>query len=227
MIIPAIDLCGGEAVRLYKGDYNQKTVYGNPIDIAQKFKSMGAEYLHIVDLDGAKEGSPRNFETIKEISRILPIQVGGGIRDIKTAKEYLQFADRVIIGTAAVEKPDFLKKIIEEKGANRVVVGVDVRNGKVSTGGWLSDSGVDYLEFIEGLKKTGVQTIIVTDISRDGTLTSPNWDMYDGISGVNVIVSGGVSCEADIIKARKYKGVIVGKAYYEGKVDLEKCLKNE
>jgi len=224
MIIPAIDILNGEAVRLYKGDYNQKTVYGNPVEIAREFRDMGIKYLHIVDLDGAKDGMPRNFETIKEISGVLPFQVGGGIRDAGTVDEYLKFADRVILGTAAVEKPGFLREMIVNHGAERIVVGVDVRNGSVAVGGWLANSGMDYLDFIEGLKENGVKTIIVTDISRDGTLTSPNWEMYERITGMDVIVSGGVSCVDDIQKALAYHGVIVGKAYYEGKVDLVECL---
>ena len=225
-IIPAIDIKNGEAVRLYKGDYAQKTVYGNPVEIARNFKDMGTEYLHIVDLDGAKDGSPQNFEIIRQISDTLPIQVGGGIRDSKTAHKYLKFADRVILGTVAVKKPDFVREMIEKYGADRIVVGVDVRNCKVSVDGWLADSGLDYLEFIEQLKQLGVRLIIATDIDKDGTLTSPNWAMYEEIKGIDVIVSGGVSSTEDIEKARKYYGVIVGKAYYEGKVDLQWALKN-
>lgn len=226
LILPAIDLLGGEAVRLYKGDYQQKTVYGNPLEIAQKFKAMGAKFLHVVDLDGAKNGSPCNHEIIRQISEILPMQIGGGIRTAATVEEYLKIANRVILGTIAVQKPEFVQEMIEKHGSERIVVGVDVRNGKVSTSGWLEDSSLNYLEFIEHLKQIGVQYIVATDIAKDGTLTSPNWEMYEQIKGINVVVSGGISCDADVAKASKYYGVIVGKAYYEGKVDLEKCLKN-
>lgn len=224
-IIPAIDLINGEAVRLYKGDYSQKTVYGDPVEVALKFKAMGVTYLHVVDLEGAKEGSPCNFDTVRHISEILPVQVGGGIRDSDTVDAYLQFADRVILGSIAAKNPVFVREMVGKYGA-RIAVGVDIQDGKVATGGWLENSGLDYLKFIEQLKHHGVQTIIVTDISRDGTLTSPNWDIYEKISGINVIVSGGVSCDADVIAAQKYYGVIVGKAYYEGRVDLACLLKN-
>ena len=225
-ILPAIDLLNGEAVRLYKGDYSQKTVYGDPVLIAQKFKDMGAYYLHIVDLDGAKEGSPRNFPVIEKISQILPIQIGGGIRTADTVSQYLKIADRVILGTVAANTPDFVAKMLAIHGPNRIAVGVDARNNKVSTGGWLKDSNTDYLAYIDNLKELGVETIIVTDISKDGTLTAPNWDMYKKIKDINIIVSGGVSCDEDVLKARDYYGVIVGKAYYEGRVNLEWLLKN-
>jgi phosphoribosylformimino-5-aminoimidazole carboxamide ribotide isomerase len=226
LVIPAVDIMGGKAVRLLKGDYDSKTVYGDPVEIANKFKDMGAEYLHIVDLDGAKGGAPCNFEIIKSVGGILPVQVGGGVRTAETVEEYLQIADRVILGTVAVQNPEFVRAMVDEYGAERIIVGVDVKSGKAATQGWLENSGVDYLEFIEKLKQIGVKIIIVTDISRDGTLTSPNWEVYERISGINVIVSGGVACNDDVLKAKNYCGVIVGKAYYEGKVDLEWLLRN-
>ncbi|MDR0497968.1 MAG: 1-(5-phosphoribosyl)-5-[(5-phosphoribosylamino)methylideneamino]imidazole-4-carboxamide isomerase [Treponema sp.] len=227
-IIPSIDLQNGEAVRLYKGDYEQKTVYSqNPAELARKFEAMGVEYIHVVDLDGAKSGNTANIETIRKIreSVKISIQVGGGIRNAETVSLYLEKIkiNRVILGTIAVKDPDFVHTMIEKHGAERIVVGVDVRDGKVATSGWLENSGVDYISFIGQLRQSGVTTIIVTDISKDGTLTSPNWEMYEKIKSMNVIVSGGVSCEEDIKKAKDYFAVIVGKAYYEGKVDLEKC----
>ncbi|MCL2699395.1 MAG: 1-(5-phosphoribosyl)-5-[(5-phosphoribosylamino)methylideneamino]imidazole-4-carboxamide isomerase [Defluviitaleaceae bacterium] len=230
LIIPAIDLQGGEAVRLYQGDYARKTVYSqNPAELALGFEKMGAKYLHIVDLDGAKDGNTANIETIRKIraSVDIPMQLGGGIRNAETAALYLDGLkiDRVILGTAAVRSPELVTEMLAKHGAEKIVVGVDVRNEKVATAGWLEDSGVDYLEFIDGLIAKGVKYIVATDISRDGSLTSPNWDMYEKIKGINVIVSGGVACEGDIEKARAHYGVIVGKAYYEGKVDLEKCLR--
>ena len=225
MIIPAIDLQNGEAVRLYKGDYAQKTVYSrDPTGLAKKFERMGAKYLHIVDLDGAKRGDPVNTEVILKIRKNvgIPIQVGGGIRNARTVALYLEDIEinRVILGTIAANDSNFVSDMIKKYGAERIVAGVDVRNGTVATSGWLEDSGAGYLEFIEQLKQIGVKYIVATDISKDGALTSPNWDMYEKISGVNIMVSGGVSCQADIEKASKYYGVIVGKAYYEGKVDL-------
>jgi len=233
LIIPAIDLKDGQAVRLVKGDYAQKTVYSDqPQDLAQGFEEMGAKYLHVVDLDGAKDGGTANLETIRKIrSRIsIPMQVGGGVRDSATVSLYLDDVgvDRVILGTVAAKKPEFVAEMLKKHSPGQIVVGVDVRDGKVSTSGWLKDSGLDYLEFIRTLKGMGLSCIVATDISRDGTLTSPNWDMYRQISaidGINVIVSGGVANESHIEQAAQYYGVIVGKAYYDGKVDLAKCLK--
>ena len=234
MIIPAIDLISGEAVRLLKGDYSQKTIYSkNPAELAKWFEMAGAKYLHVVDLDGAKSGASANTGTIREIREAvsIPIQVGGGIRTADTAARYLEDLkiDRVILGTAAIEEPGFVREMIAKYGTDRIVVGVDVRSGKVATSGWLQDSGADYLEFIGGLTKIGIKYIVATDISRDGALTSPNWAMYERIKEkygdkINITVSGGVSCEADIRRARGYYGVIVGRAHYEGKVDLVKIL---
>lgn len=233
LIIPAIDLQGGEAVRLVQGDYGKKTVYAaNPAEVALGFEGMGAKYLHVVDLDGAKDGNTTNIETIKKIRAAvkMPIQLGGGIRTAETVAMYLDEIGitRVILGTVAVSQPGFVSEIIAAHGAEKIVVGVDVRQGKVSTAGWLDDSDVAYLEFIKNLKQVGVKYLVVTDISRDGTLTSPNWDMYEKIaeiSGINVVVSGGVADESHIQQAAPYYAVIVGKAHYEGKVDLKKCFK--
>jgi phosphoribosylformimino-5-aminoimidazole carboxamide ribotide isomerase len=232
MIIPAIDLQNGEAVRLLMGDYNQKTVYAkDPVALAQGFEAMGAKYLHVVDLDGAKAGNTKNLETIAAIRAgvRVPIQVGGGIRTEETAAKYLEELkiDRVIIGTAAARNPGFMAALMRKYGAERIVAGVDVKNGEISISGWTEGSGLNYLEYIVGLKALGLKYIVATDISRDGTLTSPNWEMYENITGFRTIVSGGVATEEDIARASKYYGVIVGKAYYEGKVDLEKCLKEQ
>ncbi|MDR0930693.1 MAG: 1-(5-phosphoribosyl)-5-[(5-phosphoribosylamino)methylideneamino]imidazole-4-carboxamide isomerase [Clostridiales bacterium] len=225
IIIPAIDILGGKAVRLYKGDYKQPTIYGEPVEIAMKFKSMGAKYIHVVDLDGAKAGATKNFGTIEQVAKILPIEIGGGIRDMATIDRYLQIADRVILGTIATENLSIVDDAIAKYGEDRIMVGVDVRDGKVAVNGWLEATHLDYLEFIDSLS---AKYIICTDITRDGTLTEPNWGMYKDIKGKNVVVSGGVACDDDIFKARDMGvyGVIVGKAYYEGKVDLERCLKS-
>jgi len=230
LIIPAIDLQNGEAVRLYQGDYSQKTVYSNdPAAIARGFQDMGAKYLHVVDLDGAKDGNTANIATIRKIRAAIsiPIQLGGGIRNAETVAMYLDEIkiDRVILGTIAIKDPDFVRAMLEKHGAEKIVVGVDVRNGMVSTAGWREDSMVDYLEFIESLKVIGVKYIVATDIIKDGSLTSPNWEMYEKIKGINFVVSGGVSCQADVERASDYYAVIVGKAYYEGRIDLAGCLK--
>ena len=228
-IIPAIDLQNGEAVRLFQGDYAQKTVYSqDPVKLAQEFASMGANYLHIVDLDGARDGNTANLDTIQRIRAAIdiPIQVGGGIRSAETVAKYLDDigVNRVILGTIAVKNPDFVRDMIAHHGSDKIVVGVDVRDNKVAVSGWLQDSGENYLTFIDALREIGVKTIVATDIGRDGTLTSPNWDMYEQIQDIDVIVSGGVSCETDIRRGAKYAGVIVGKAFYEGRVDLPKLL---
>ncbi|MCL2388186.1 MAG: 1-(5-phosphoribosyl)-5-[(5-phosphoribosylamino)methylideneamino]imidazole-4-carboxamide isomerase [Defluviitaleaceae bacterium] len=229
IILPAIDLQDGQAVRLVQGDYGKKTVYNpDPVKVARGFEEMGAKYLHVVDLDGAKDGNTANLKTIRKIREAIniPMQLGGGIRNAEVVSMYLDDIgiNRVILGTVAVSEPDFVKEMISKHGAEKIVVGVDVRSGTVATAGWLTDSRVDYLDFIEDLKSFGVKYLVVTDISRDGTLTSPNWEMYQKIKGINVIVSGGVAEEDHLRKAADYYGIIVGKAHYEGKVDLKKCL---
>jgi len=229
LIIPAIDLQNGEAVRLFQGDYSQKTVYSHdPVAIAQGFQAMGAKYLHLVDLDGAKDGNTANIKTIRNIRKAIdiPIQLGGGIRNAETVDMYLNEIkiNRVILGTIAVKDPAFVQEMITTHGPEKIVVGVDVRHNMVSTAGWREDSTTNYLQFIEHLKTMGVKYIVATDIIKDGSLTSPNWDMYEKIKGINFVVSGGVSCERDIEKARDYYAIIVGKAYYEGRIDLKKVL---
>ena len=211
LVIPAIDLKDGQAVRLFKGDYQQKTVYSDhPEELAQTFEEAGAKLLHVVDLDGAKDGQAKNLETIKKIRKqtSMKIELGGGIRDLKTA--------------------------LKRYGSEKVVVGVDVKNGFVSTAGWLETSQTPYLEFIHFLEKIGVQYIVATDISKDGTLMGPNFDMYDQIaktSSIQFVVSGGIKDFDNIKKVAEkgYYACIVGKAYYEKKVDLKEtiqCLQN-
>ncbi len=239
LIIPAIDLKDGQAVRLYKGDYQQKTVYSTrPEQIAKEFENMGAKYLHVVDLDGAKDGKCINLETIKKIKQNtkLKIELGGGIRNLETVALYLDEVglDRVILGTAAINDPEFLKAALKKYGVKRIVVGVDVKDGYVSTSGWLETSNVYYLDFIKELEKIGVEYIVATDISKDGTLTGPNFEMYEqiaSISDINFVVSGGVKDAKNIEEAAEhnYYACIVGKAYYEGKIDLKEviaCLQN-
>ena len=240
ILIPAIDLKDGQAVRLYKGDYQQKTIYSSsPEDIALNFEKMGADYLHVVDLDGAKEGITSNLETIKKIRKTIsiPMELGGGIRNIETVNLYLNEIgiNRVILGTAAIENPNFLALALEKYGSDRIVVGVDVKDGYVSTSGWLKTSQVYYLDFLKELEKMGVKYIVCTDISKDGTLSGPSFDLYESIyqnSSLQFVVSGGVKDANDIYKVNEkgYYGCIVGKAYYEGKIDLEgviRCLQKE
>lgn len=239
LVIPAIDLKDGQAVRLYKGDYNQKTVYSNnPEELAREFETMGAKWLHVVDLDGAKDGKCSNLETIKKIKQTtnMAVELGGGIRNMETVALYLDEVgiDRVILGTAAINDLEFLKEAISRYGAKKIVVGVDVKDGFVSTSGWLKTSDVPYLNFIKQLEKIGVEYIVVTDISKDGTLQGPNFKMYEQItseSKINFVVSGGIKDKQNILDVAKkdYYACIVGKAYYEGKVDLKEviaCLQN-
>ncbi|MFR2767604.1 MAG: 1-(5-phosphoribosyl)-5-[(5-phosphoribosylamino)methylideneamino]imidazole-4-carboxamide isomerase [Thomasclavelia sp.] len=218
-------------VRLYKGDYNQKTVYSNnPEELAKEFETMGAKWLHVVDLDGAKDGKCINLETIRKIKQTtnMSLELGGGIRNMETVALYLDEVgiDRVILGTAAINDPQFLKEAISKYGAKKIVVGVDVKNGYVSTSGWLKTSDVPYLDFIKELEKIGVEYIVVTDISKDGTLQGPNFKMYEqiaSVSKINFVVSGGIKDKQNILDVAKkdYYACIVGKAYYEGKVDLQ------
>lgn len=239
LVIPAIDLKDGQAVRLYKGDYNQKTVYSNnPEELAREFETMGAKWLHVVDLDGAKDGKCINLETIKKIKQTtnMAVELGGGIRNMETVALYLDEVgiDRVILGTAAINDLEFLKEAISRYGAKKIVVGVDVKDGFVSTSGWLKTSDVPYLNFIKQLEKIGVEYIVVTDISKDGTLQGPNFKMYEqiaSVSKINFVVSGGIKDKQNILDVAKkdYYACIVGKAYYEGKVDLKEviaCLQN-
>lgn len=239
LVIPAIDLKDGQAVRLYKGDYNQKTVYSNnPEELAKEFETMGAKWLHVVDLDGAKDGKCINLETIRKIKQTtnMSLELGGGIRNMETVALYLDEVgiDRVILGTAAINDPQFLKEAISKYGAKKIVVGVDIKNGYVSTSGWLKTSDVPYLDFIKELEKIGVEYIVVTDISKDGTLQGPNFKMYEqiaSVSKINFVVSGGIKDKQNILDVAKkdYYACIVGKAYYEGKVDLKEviaCLQN-
>lgn len=239
LVIPAIDLKDGQAVRLFKGDYSQKTVYSDhPEELAQTFEKAGATYLHVVDLDGAKDGLAKNLETIKAIrkSTQMKIELGGGIRDLKTVQLYLDEVgiDRVILGTAALKDPQFLKDVLKQYGNEKIVGGVDVKNGYVSTAGWLETSQMPYLEFIQYLQSIGVKYIVATDISKDGTLTGPNFEMYDQIaksSSIQFVVSGGIKDFDNIKKVAEkgYYACIVGKAYYEKKIDLKEtiqCLQN-
>lgn len=234
LVIPAIDLKNGEAVRLYKGDYEHKTIYSkNPEEVAKKFEEAGAKYIHIVDLDGAKEGKCINFEAIRKIRDCIniPIELGGGIRDKETVELYLDNLkiNRVILGTSAVKNPLFLKEMLSKYGAEKIVVGVDVKDGYVMASGWLETSKVEYIEFIKQLEQIGVKYIVVTDISKDGTLNGPNFDMYKKIrknSNINFVVSGGIKDIQNIKEVNEldYYGCIVGKAYYEGRINLKEAI---
>ena len=231
-IIPAIDLIGGKAVRLIKGDYNQVTVYSDtPAEVAKGFEAQGAKLLHVVDLDGAKEGSTANFDTIAQIvsQTNLSVEVGGGIRTMDTIKKYVEIGvDRVIIGTAAVTDPDFLEEAVKTYGEH-VTVGVDIKDGMVAIKGWLEVSALSCFDFCQKMQDLGVKTIICTDISKDGMMSGTNRELYLELSkrfSLNVIASGGVSSMEDVraLTEMNLYGAIVGKAIYTGAIDLSQAI---
>ena len=232
LIFPAIDLYEGKAVRLFKGNYNEMTVYSeNPIEIALEFEKAGATCIHMVDLEGAKSGQTPNIETIKKIANETSLftEVGGGIRNIETVSKYLDAGiDRVILGTAAVKDEAFLKEAVEKYG-ERIAVGVDIKDGKVAIHGWLEKSELDAMEFCSKLEKLGVKTVICTDISKDGAMQGTNHALYKEMSekfSLDIIASGGVSSMDDVKRLRKLNvyGAIIGKAYYVGAIDLKEAI---
>lgn len=233
LIFPAIDLYEGKAVRLYKGDYSQMTVYSNdPPEIAKKFKQAGATHLHLVDLQGAKTGETPNLETIRAIreSTDLFIEVGGGIRTMQVIERYLSAGvDRVILGTAAVTDPDFVHKAVAAYG-EKLAVGVDIKDGSVAIKGWTETSGIDPFAFCEQMQKIGVCTLICTDISKDGAMQGTNRALYKQLSerfSLQIIASGGVSSLEDVkaLSEMNLYGAIVGKAYYVGAIDLKEAIR--
>ncbi|MGN0503759.1 MAG: 1-(5-phosphoribosyl)-5-[(5-phosphoribosylamino)methylideneamino]imidazole-4-carboxamide isomerase [Ruminococcus sp.] len=231
-IFPAIDLYGGKAVRLFKGDYNQMTVYSdNPLEVAKKFESMGAKFLHLVDLEGAKIGKPGNLDIIKNITGNTDLftEVGGGIRNMEVASAYIDCGvDRIILGTAAVENEAFLREAIKAFG-DKVAVGVDIKDGFVAIKGWTEKSQESAEDFLSKMESLGVKTVIVTDISRDGAMQGSNNALYKKLSEdfiIDLIASGGVSTVEDIKTLRKMNlyGAIIGKAYYIGAINLSEAL---
>jgi len=232
LIFPAIDLYDGKAVRLYKGDYAQMTIYSeNPPEIAGAFYQQGADCLHLVDLEGAKTGGTPNLETIRRIRAAAPlfIEVGGGVRSMAVVERYLSTGiDRVILGTAAVTDPAFLREAVETYG-EKIAVGVDIRDGKAAIRGWTEKSALDAFDFCRKLQGLGVQTIICTDISKDGAMQGTNRALYGELSkelNMNIVASGGVSSIDDIkaLRALDLYGAIIGKAYYTGAIDLREAL---
>lgn len=232
IIIPAIDILDGTAVRLYKGDYNKKEkVAESIVDTAISFERAKAKYIHIVDLDGAKSGVAKNHKKIIEIANKvnIPVEVGGGIRDIKRVSKLLENGvSRVILGTSAVKDKEFLKEAIREfkKG---ISVGVDFNNNFVCTDGWLNKSNLHYIDFCKYLEDLGVESIIVTDISKDGTLKGPNLNMLTEIKNnvsISITASGGVKNINDLKNINKLNiyGAIVGKSIYEGTLDLKEAI---
>ena len=231
-IFPAIDLYEGKAVRLYKGDYSQMTVYSdNPVEIALDFKAQGARQMHVVDLEGAKTGETPNLETIRKLVEVgdMFVEVGGGIRSMQVVEEYLNAGvGRVILGTAAVTNRAFLQEAVEKYG-DKIAGGVDMKDGYVAIKGWTEKSALEGMEFCKELERIGVKTVICTDISKDGVMQGANYELYTTMSktlSLNVISSGGVS---DIEGIKKLSGMgmygaIVGKAYYTKAISLKEAI---
>ena len=231
-LFPAIDLIGGCAVRLVKGDYAQKTVYSDdPAEVARSFAAAGAKYLHVVDLEGAKDGGTPNLDTIKNIVKTgnLLVEVGGGIRSEEVIKKYLDAGVfRVILGTAAVQNPAFLEEMVQKYG-EKIAVGVDIKDGMVAIKGWTEVSAESCFDFCEKLQKIGVKTIICTDISKDGLLSGTNLELYKELSekfSVDIVASGGVTTLDDVKKLADMGmyGAILGKALYTGNIDLKAAV---
>ena len=231
-IFPAIDLLSGKAVRLYKGDYDKVTVYSDdPSEVALAFERAGAEYMHLVDLDGAKSGGTPNLEVIKGILKKtkLFVEVGGGIRSIEVIDKYVKAGvGRVILGTAAVTNPELLGEALKKYG-DKVAVGVDLKDGFVAIKGWTEKSELSGFDFMKNLEDMGVRTVICTDISKDGAMMGANHELYRELSeklGIQIIASGGVSSIEDVRRLRSLGiyGAIIGKAYYTGDIKLAEAL---
>lgn len=231
-IFPAIDLKDGQVVRLTEGRFDDVTVYGDdPLAVAAGFRAAGAAHLHVVDLDGAKDGVPRNADILRALvsQSGLSVQTGGGIRTGERVEALLSLGvARVILGTAALRDADFRRDMVRVHG-DKIAIGVDVRDGRVAVAGWLDVSDVDGMDFCQTLRDEGVQTVIYTDISRDGRLQGTNLAAYarlSAIDGLRVIASGGISAEAEITALRDMGiwGAIVGKALYAGRVDLGRAI---
>jgi len=231
-IFPAIDLFDKKAVRLFKGDYNEMTVYSDkPWEIALDFKNSGAKFIHIVDLEGAKSGETPNIDIVKKIVEEAGLfaEVGGGIRSLEVIEKYAKIGvKRVILGTAAVTDEEFLKTAIQKYG-DMIAVGIDIKDGYVAIKGWTEKSQYSALEFMEKMQNLGVKTIICTDISKDGVMKGTNLELYKELSekfNVDIIASGGVSTLEDIKELRKMNiyGAIVGKAYYTKAISIDEAI---
>ena len=231
-LFPAIDLYEGKAVRLYKGDYNQLTVYNDdPAAVGRDFAAAGAKYIHIVDLEGAKSGTTPNLDTVLRIKAEsgLFCEIGGGVRTMDVVNTYMEAGiDRVILGTATVENPDFVREAVAAYG-DTIAVGVDLKDGFVAVKGWTEKSTLDAVTFCTRMQEMGVKTLIVTDISKDGAMQGTNHDLYRQLQAdfptLQIVASGGVSSMEDITRLADtgLYGAIIGKAYYIGAIDLKKA----
>ena len=230
-LFPAIDLFGGKAVRLYKGDYSQMTIYGDPLFFAEDFAAQGAKCAHLVDLEGAKDGTTPHLEIVRTIKERTGLfcEVGGGIRSLSAMEKYVSAGiDRVILGTAAVTDEAFLKESVRNFG-ERIAVGADVKDGYIAVKGWTEKSSYTLENFIEKILDVGVKTVICTDISKDGAMRGANLRLYEELSKnypIRVTASGGVSTLADVkaLAAMDIYGAIIGKAYYTGAISLRDAI---
>lgn len=232
ILFPAIDIRNGNCVRLIQGDYDQETIYGDsPTAMALQWEQKGAQYLHLIDLDGAKTGNSLNQAAIKKVAETvsIPVQVGGGIRSMEIIKSHIENGvSRVIIGTAAITDPAFLEEAVKTYG-DKIAVSIDARHGYVATDGWTETSDIKAVDLIEDLNKIGVQTIVYTDIFKDGMLEGPNFEELREINlatSIDVIASGGVTTKADIQKLESMNmyGAIIGKALYDGNLRFEELV---
>lgn len=232
LIFPAIDLKDGTCVRLFKGDYaTAHKVAENPLETAKSFEAVGAKWIHMVDLDGAKAKKPVNADIIFDVAKNtgLKVEIGGGIRDMKTIDFYLQNGvTRVILGSVAIKNPALVKEAVEKYG-ERIVVGIDAMNGKVAAEGWTDQSEIDYIDLAKEMEKVGVKVIIFTDISRDGMMSGPNLEQLDALNkavSCDIVASGGISKLDDVLDCKNLNlyGMITGKAIYTGALDLSEAI---
>lgn len=232
LIYPAIDLYDGKAVRLYKGDYQNMTVYSeNPIEIARDFENAGATCIHMVDLEGARDGTTPNLHIVRQVAQEtnLFVEIGGGIRSMETVDAYFSAGvDRIILGTAAVNDPEFLHRAVAKYG-EKIAVGADVKDGYIAIKGWLEQSALTLDAFLEQMEAIGIRNVICTDISRDGAMRGTNLELYRELSRkykMDITASGGVSTLEDVRQLRRMDlyGAIIGKAYYTGAIDLKEAI---
>lgn len=233
IVFPAIDIKNGQCVRLKQGVKDDATVYfDNPVAVAKRWEAEGAEYLHLVDLDGAFDGKPKNLELVRDIVRALniPVELGGGIRTKEIADDYINIGvSRIIVGTQAVKDPAFVRQLIDQYDC-KICVSIDAKNGLVCTEGWVEASNIQALELAANLEKIGLSTLVYTDIAKDGMMTGPNFEMLDLLNkslNMDIIASGGIASPAhlDALAAMNLYGAITGKALYEGAIDLKAYLK--
>lgn len=232
-ILPAIDLKDGQVVRLYKGDFGTvHQVAQDPLETAQAFARAGARWIHMVDLDGAKDGVRKNSEIVRRVAEAsgLQVELGGGIRTMEDLEAVFALGvRRAVIGSAAVSHPELVREAVRRFG-EQIAVGIDTQNGRVKTAGWVEDSGLDFLAFAKQMEKMGVKTIIFTDIDTDGALSGPSFGRLEALQrevSCQIVASGGVSCNEDLVRLHEMGlyGAIVGKAYYTGQVNLAEAVK--